>query len=378
MRSVFSVTSLALSLLFVVAGSGCTEESSLPVTVEKAPAPGRSKSEPFAVVESADRLRANATSQNDLARVEERLRALEVTVAKFRTDEESVVELAVARPAPKAAAGGGLARLAAAREKALAEGGEEGLKNLNKAFTALVAATKKVPVPVAVTTAPGSARRDIVNIEKKLYSQFDEEIVIRDFFQDRRGGVFLDVGCAFPKHNSTTFYLDKHLEWTGIGVDAVFEYAQHWAKDRPDSQFFNFLISDHSDTEDTFYRAAWAEVSSARKKMVETPAGRDEPYDYTEIKVPTITINRLLDDNNVEKLDFMSMDIEGYQMIALAGFDIEKYQPELVGIEAYRPDQSKIHAWFEERGYKRIDRYLKHDQINWYYTPAGHSALLLD
>jgi FkbM family methyltransferase len=222
------------------------------------------------------------------------------------------------------------------------------------------------------------ARQDIVNTAKKLYSQFDEEIVIRDFFQDRRDGFFLDVGCAFPRRNSTTFYLDKHLGWTGIGVDAVAEYSEPWASHRPGTKFLNLLISDHSDTEDTFYRAAWWEVSSAKKEMVEKPGGRDEPYEYTEIKVRTITIDKLLEDNGVEKLDFMSMDIEGFQMTALAAFDIQKYQPELVCIEAYRPDRPKINAWFEERGYKRIDRYLKHDYINWYYTPADNPALLIE
>ena len=59
-------------------------------------------------------------------------------------------------------------------------------------------------------------------------------------------------------------------------------------------------------------------------------------------------------------------------------FDIQKYQPELVCIEAYRPDRPRMNAWFEERGYKRIDRYLKHDHINWYYTPADNPALLIE
>jgi hypothetical protein len=40
---------------------------------------------------------------------------------------------------------------------------------------------------------------------KALYSQKNEELVIRDFFRDRRGGFFLDVGCAFPKNGSTTY-----------------------------------------------------------------------------------------------------------------------------------------------------------------------------
>ncbi len=307
MRSVFSVTSLALSLLLVVAGAGCKEEVPAPAAVEESAALEEPATEPAAVAKATE-------------------------------------------PTPAAVKEAGSP--ASAKPSAL--------------------------VPVAAGKAAKPARRDIVNTAKKRYSQFGEELCIRDFFQDRRDGFFLDVGCAFPQRNSTTFYLDKHLGWTGIGVDAVSTYAKHWAKDRPDSKFLNFLISDHSDTEDTFYRAKWPEVSSAIKEMVETPAGLDQPYDYTEIKVRTITIDKLLEDNGIEKIDFMSMDIEGFQMTALAAFDIQKYQPELVCIEAYRPDRPKINAWFEERGYKRIDRYLKHDHINWYYTPADNPALLIE
>ena len=78
-------------------------------------------------------------------------------------------------------------------------------------------------------------------------------------------------------------------------------------------------------------------------------------------------------DGLVEKIDFMSMDIEGAQMEALAGFTIEEHKPELVCIEAYAPDRDKILAFFQNHGYERIDRYLEHDQVNWYFTPKRGS-----
>jgi hypothetical protein len=53
--------------------------------------------------------------------------------------------------------------------------------------------------------------------EKKLYSQWNEELLIRDFFGDRRDGTFLDVGCADYKRLSTTYYLEERLGWSGGG-----------------------------------------------------------------------------------------------------------------------------------------------------------------
>ncbi len=212
--------------------------------------------------------------------------------------------------------------------------------------------------------SPAAARKDIVNTEKKLYSQYREELVIRDFFQDRRDGFFLDVGCALPREKSTTYYLEKHLGWKGIGVDAVAEYATTWKKYRPDATFLNFLVTDHSDTEDQFYRAGWWEVSSAKKEMVDKTGG---PYE--ERTVMTATIDRILETQKVEKLDFLSMDIEGAQLEALAGFSIEKHKPELVCIEAYAPARPEILKYFVSHGYERLDQYLEHDKVNWYFAP---------
>ncbi len=53
--------------------------------------------------------------------------------------------------------------------------------------------------------------REGILAEQRLYSVFDEELIIRDFFQDRREGFFLDVGCSEPIKGSNTFYLEKHL-----------------------------------------------------------------------------------------------------------------------------------------------------------------------
>lgn len=238
------------------------------------------------------------------------------------------------------------------------------LRRIGAAVLLLALGSCSDPARDSDSTAP--ARIDILGTQTKTYSQFDEDLIIRDFFQDRRDGFYLDVGCAWPERASTTYYLEKHLGWTGIGVDAVAEYESGWTWKRPRSKFFNLLVSDHSDTEDAFYRTNWPSVSSAVKEIADKFQGG-----YEEIKVPTVTIDDLLERNGVEKIDFLSMDIEGFQLTALKGFDIQRYRPELVCIEAYRPDRPEIKAWFEERGYRRIERYLKRDTINWYFAPVS-------
>ncbi len=64
-------------------------------------------------------------------------------------------------------------------------------------------------------------RLDLLGGASALYSQGNEELVVRDFFQDRRRGVFVDVGCGLPQHNSMTFYLERHLGGQKIEMSEI-------------------------------------------------------------------------------------------------------------------------------------------------------------
>ena len=71
----------------------------------------------------------------------------------------------------------------------------------------------------------------------------------------------------------------------------------------------------------------------------------------------------------IEKIDFLNMDIEGGEPSALAGFDIKKYRPELVCVEAAPNVRESLIEYFRANDYERIDDYLEHDTVNWYYRP---------
>ena len=215
------------------------------------------------------------------------------------------------------------------------------------------------------------ARRDILvkklAQKKKLYSQHNEELIIRDFFQDRREGFFLDVGCAWPTKDSNTYFLERELGWSGIGVDALPDYANGWQRERPSSRFFNYLVTDHPGPPEKFFRSELPGISSIAPRK--TFSGRE--VQYTEIRVPTTTLTKLLEGNRVARIDLLSIDIEGAELQALAGFDIDRFRPELVCIEWFHVGREKVMAYFAAHGYERIERYLKYDEANDYFTPKA-------
>ena len=64
---------------------------------------------------------------------------------------------------------------------------------------------------VPAATCGAGSRDALLTSGQKLYSQHNEELVIRHFFEDRKDGFFVDVGAFVPIQTSTTYYLEKHL-----------------------------------------------------------------------------------------------------------------------------------------------------------------------
>jgi FkbM family methyltransferase len=243
-----------------------------------------------------------------------------------------------------------------------------------------------VPIVGLVASATTSYSQDSLEAlksskicnEKVLYSQLKEEVLIHHFFNDAQGKFFLDVGCSDYKKLSTTYYLEKHLHWKGIGVDALKQYAEDYAKYRPGTRFRNFAASNRSGgTIDVYTKPGFEVYSSTIKEAVDRIPGP------VVVKVPVITLNDLLRKEKVNHIDFLSMDIEAGEVRALEGFDIKKYRPSLVCIEVQaemgRYFANEITDYFQKNGYEKIEAYTQFEGGgNWYYKPKGYEPKVSD
>ncbi len=216
---------------------------------------------------------------------------------------------------------------------------------------------------------PGKFRRKsswlVEKYGAKLYSQYDEELIIRDFFQDKRGGFFVDVGANDHRINSTTCYLEEKLGWHGLAIDALCGLEAGYREHRKDSRFFCYFVSDRSDADIDFYvtRQRHHRRSSADRKWAKR-------YDLPrKAKVPTITLDDLLTREGVRQFDLLSMDIELAEPAALAGFDIEKYHPALVCIELHKEIRHVVNGYFMKHGYGVLEKYKELDKVNSYFAP---------
>ena len=197
------------------------------------------------------------------------------------------------------------------------------------------------------------------------YSEREEEWLIRDFFGDRRDGVFVDIGANHYRAASKTYYLESRLGWRGIAVEPQQQFAADYAKFRPKTKFLPFFVSDVSnETAKLYVTSKTSLVASADKAFVEQFGTADEVRE-----VPTITLTDLLTAEKLDRIDFLSIDIELHEPYALRGFDIARFKPSLICIEGLAPVRQQILDYFTRHGYALIGKYMWVDLENMYFAP---------
>ena len=165
---------------------------------------------------------------------------------------------------------------------------------------------------------------------------------------------------------SNTYYLEQALGWSGVAIDAQEEFGQDYAKFRPRTRFYAFFVSDRSDAVETLYVPEHNQlVASSRKDF----SDRDDASGKKR-EVHAITLNDLLQRANLTAIDFMSMDIELAEPKALAGFDIERFRPRLVCVEAHPDIRQALLDYFAVHRYRVVGRYLRADPANLWFAPA--------
>ena len=70
-----------------------------------------------------------------------------------------------------------------------------------------------------------------------------------------------------------------------------------------------------------------------------------------EVTAPTITLTDLLVHQSLTHVDFVSIDVELHEPQVLAGFDLGRFRPSLVCIEAHPEVRQQILDYFARRDY---------------------------
>jgi len=79
-------------------------------------------------------------------------------------------------------------------------------------------------------------------------------------------------------------------------------------------------------------------------------------------------MEHILDYYNIPKIDFMTIDTEGYELEVLKGMNLNKYRPVYLLIEVYEEKKDIIFNYLIENNYlllENITNYNKFDNPGW-------------
>lgn len=191
-----------------------------------------------------------------------------------------------------------------------------------------------------------------------------EEWIVRDFFQDKREGVFLDVGASRYKDGSNTYYLENVLGWSGVAVEPQTKFAADYKAYRPRTVFVPVFAGSTSDATTKLYIPERDAIASSNPAFAQQGGAIAAAID-----TKTMRLDDVLDQSGVAQVDFLSMDIELAEPEALAGLTLQRYGIQLACIEGHPQVRQQIIDYFTARGYALLGKYLRADTNNLWFAP---------
>ena len=168
-----------------------------------------------------------------------------------------------------------------------------------------------------------------IKYKKISYSLNAVDLIIDYIFKDKYIGTYVDVGAQHPISNNNTYLLFKR-GWSGINIDLDRKNIDLFNLSRPNDINLNYAISDKEGETDFYFYHESSPINTLNKKVKEYQKAK-----ISEIKkINTFTLNNVFKKINFDKnIDYLNIDVEGYEDKVLSGFDINKYKPSVVSVE---------------------------------------------
>lgn len=174
---------------------------------------------------------------------------------------------------------------------------------------------------------------------KKSYSNWGVDMMADFFFRYKSQGIYIDVGCHHPFLNNNTYPLYKR-GWSGINIDIDYNSIESFNFLRPKDTNIKIAASNtKGETELYFFHNRAAKNTLSKVNGINAKEVK---------KIQTDTLNNLIEKSKYKekKIDYLSIDVEGFEQNVLNGFNFKKYKPDLVVIELI---QGGMHEFFYQK-----------------------------
>ncbi|PSM50621.1 SAM-dependent methyltransferase [Chroococcidiopsis sp. CCALA 051] len=179
------------------------------------------------------------------------------------------------------------------------------------------------------------------NYVNKSYSQEGEDLILNKIFECKQNGFYVDVGAHHPKRFSNT-YLFYQKGWNGINIDAMPGSMNLFKKYRPRDINIEAAIAKEK-TEMSFFMFDEPALNTFDRNLAAERIAHGWKLLKEQSAIAT-PLKEILNSNLVsqQKIDFMSIDVEGLDLEVLYSNDWQAFKPEYILIECLNLSITKL------------------------------------
>jgi FkbM family methyltransferase len=195
-------------------------------------------------------------------------------------------------------------------------------------------------------------------------SELDSKI---ETYLDFDGGTFFEAGANNGLNQSNTRYFEERRGWRGILVEPIPQRFFECVVNRPEAyvEWAALVPSDWGKPDaDLIYCDLMTVTQGSMGGREVEHVARGSKYIPNEtpfrFKARARTISEILEKYQLKRIDFMSLDLEGFELEALKGLDMRRHRPRFLLVEVR--DEKSVDA-FLAPFYQKIGKMSHHDVL---------------
>lgn len=166
----------------------------------------------------------------------------------------------------------------------------------------------------------------------------------------QRRGFFIEVGANDGISQSNTWHLEKYDGWSGLLVEAVPRLERLCRRFR-NARVVHCALG-------SFAAAGQTLEISDNDLMTSVKASGDRAEKTFAVQVRPLSA--ILDEMGSPKIDFFSLDVEGFELDVLSGLDLTRHRPEFILVET---SQFEAVERALQPFYSFVEKLTKHDYL---------------
>ena len=171
-----------------------------------------------------------------------------------------------------------------------------------------------------------------------------------------KNGTYIELGANDGTFQSNTKWLEDNLGWNGILIEPSIVGYNACLKTRPNNKIFNCACVSFEYTDNTV-------LGNFNGHAMSSVGGR-RLNDSNLVSVKAKTLQSIIDESGLNSIDFLSLDVEGYELEVLKGVDLKNKKISFMLIEIYEKDKKEIFDYLSSFGYDFLENVTNYNLSN--------------